>query len=165
VDKPHCNIATIGHLDHGKTSLTAAITKVLSETGGAKYAAYEQIDAAPVEERLSSPIAIEEGQRFAIREGGRTIGAGVVAKICRVGGCMGKVYKVKAFWDDEAEVWVAEGVDVPGLTTEAATIEQLVKKLEVMVPEMLEANGRLPAGQNEVPFELTATISGIGKRV
>lgn len=49
VDKPHCNIATIGHLGHGKTSLTAAITKVLSKTGGAKYCAYDQIDAAPVE--------------------------------------------------------------------------------------------------------------------
>jgi hypothetical protein len=77
---------------------------------------------------------------------------------------MGEVYKLKAFWDGEAKVWVAEGVDVPGLITEAATIEQLMKKLEVMVPEMLEANGVLPAGQNEVPFELTATISGVGKR-
>src|ERR1035437_3876433 len=48
-NKPHCNIGTIGHVDHGKTSLTAAITKVLSETGGAKYTAYDQIDAAPEE--------------------------------------------------------------------------------------------------------------------
>src|SRR3970282_1710765 len=46
-DKPHCNIGTIGHVDHGKTSLTAAITKVLAETGKAKYTAYDQIDAAP----------------------------------------------------------------------------------------------------------------------
>src|SRR5471030_1572271 len=46
-NKPHCNIGTIGHVDHGKTSLTAAITKVLAETGGAKYTAYDQIDAAP----------------------------------------------------------------------------------------------------------------------
>ena len=42
--KPHCNIGTIGHVDHGKTSLTAAITKVLAETGGATYVAYDQID-------------------------------------------------------------------------------------------------------------------------
>ena len=48
-DKPHCNIATIGHVDHGKTSLTAAITKVLAETGGATYTAYDQIDKAPEE--------------------------------------------------------------------------------------------------------------------
>ena len=45
--KPHCNIGTIGHVDHGKTSLTAAITKVLAETGGATYTAYDQIDKAP----------------------------------------------------------------------------------------------------------------------
>ena len=48
-NKPHVNIGTIGHVDHGKTSLTAAITKVLAETGGATYTAYDQIDAAPEE--------------------------------------------------------------------------------------------------------------------
>ena len=47
--KPHCNIGTIGHVDHGKTSLTAAITKVLAKTGGATYTAYDQIDKAPEE--------------------------------------------------------------------------------------------------------------------
>ena len=47
--KPHCNIGTIGHVDHGKTSLTAAITKILAETGGATYTAYDQIDKAPEE--------------------------------------------------------------------------------------------------------------------
>ena len=47
--KPHCNIGTIGHVDHGKTSLTAAITKVLAEAGRAKYTAYDKIDAAPEE--------------------------------------------------------------------------------------------------------------------
>jgi elongation factor Tu len=48
-DKPHCNIGTIGHVDHGKTSLTAAITKILAETGGATFMAYDQIDKAPEE--------------------------------------------------------------------------------------------------------------------
>src|ERR1700731_99608 len=48
-NKPHCNIGTIGHVDHGKTSLTAAITKGLAETGKAKYTSYDQIDAAPEE--------------------------------------------------------------------------------------------------------------------
>jgi elongation factor Tu len=48
-NKPHCNIGTIGHVDHGKTSLTAAITKVLAETGGATFMAYDQIDKAPEE--------------------------------------------------------------------------------------------------------------------
>jgi elongation factor Tu len=47
--KPHCNIGTIGHVDHGKTSLTAAITKILAEAGRAKYTAYDKIDAAPEE--------------------------------------------------------------------------------------------------------------------
>ena len=48
-NKPHCNIGTIGHVDHGKTSLTAAITKILAKTGGATFTAYDQIDKAPEE--------------------------------------------------------------------------------------------------------------------
>ena len=47
--KPHCNVGTIGHIDHGKTTLTAAITKVLSEQGKAQFTAYDQIDKAPEE--------------------------------------------------------------------------------------------------------------------
>src|SRR5881398_9831 len=47
--KPHCNIGTIGHVDHGKTTLTAAITKVLAEQGRASFTAYDQIDKAPEE--------------------------------------------------------------------------------------------------------------------
>jgi elongation factor Tu len=56
-NKPHCNIGTIGHVDHGKTSLTAAITKVLAETGGAKFTAYDQIDAAPEEKARGITIS------------------------------------------------------------------------------------------------------------
>ncbi len=48
-NKPHCNIGTIGHVDHGKTSLTAAITKILAKSGGAVFTAYDQIDKAPEE--------------------------------------------------------------------------------------------------------------------
>jgi elongation factor Tu len=48
-NKPHCNIGTIGHVDHGKTTLTAAITKVLAESGGASFTAYDMIDKAPEE--------------------------------------------------------------------------------------------------------------------
>ena len=47
--KPHCNIGTIGHIDHGKTTLTAAITKVLAESGGATFVPFDQIDKAPEE--------------------------------------------------------------------------------------------------------------------
>src|SRR6201981_1213853 len=55
--KPHCNIGTIGHVDHGKTSLTAAITKVLAEKGQAQYTAYDQIDKAPEEKARGITIA------------------------------------------------------------------------------------------------------------
>ena len=56
-NKPHCNVGTIGHVDHGKTSLTAAITIVLSKSGGAKATAYDQIDAAPEEKARGITIS------------------------------------------------------------------------------------------------------------
>ena len=56
-NKPHCNIGTIGHVDHGKTTLTAAITKVLAEKGGAEFVAYDQIDKAPEEKERGITIA------------------------------------------------------------------------------------------------------------
>jgi len=55
--KPHCNIGTIGHVDHGKTTLTAAITKVLAETGGATYTSFDQIDKAPEEKARGITIS------------------------------------------------------------------------------------------------------------
>jgi elongation factor Tu len=55
--KPHCNIGTIGHVDHGKTSLTAAITKILAESGGATAMAYDQIDKAPEEKERGITIS------------------------------------------------------------------------------------------------------------
>mgnify|MGYP000098976506 CR=1 FL=1 len=56
-NKPHCNIGTIGHVDHGKTTLTAAITSVLSEMGGGQKIAYDQIDKAPEEKARGITIA------------------------------------------------------------------------------------------------------------
>ena len=56
-NKPHCNIGTIGHVDHGKTTLTAAITKVLAEAGGADYTAYDQIHKAPDEKARGITIS------------------------------------------------------------------------------------------------------------
>ena len=56
-NKPHCNIGTIGHVDHGKTTLTAAITKVLAETGGATFMAYDAIDKAPEEKARGITIS------------------------------------------------------------------------------------------------------------
>jgi len=55
--KPHCNIGTIGHVDHGKTTLTAAITKILAEAGGAEFTAYDQIDKAPEEKARGITIS------------------------------------------------------------------------------------------------------------
>ncbi|MGH2411400.1 MAG: GTP-binding protein, partial [Chloroflexota bacterium] len=57
-NKPHVNIGTIGHVDHGKTTLTAAITKTLATAGKAKYMAYDQIDNAPEERERGITIAI-----------------------------------------------------------------------------------------------------------
>jgi elongation factor Tu len=56
-NKPHCNVGTIGHVDHGKTTLTAAITKVLAESGGAIFTAYDQIDKAPEEKARGITIS------------------------------------------------------------------------------------------------------------
>jgi hypothetical protein len=65
---------------------------------------------------------------------------------------MEKVLLVRADWDPDAKVWTADSDDVPGLSTEAETVEGLMSKLEVMIPELLELNG-WPA-QDEVPFEI-----------
>lgn len=59
---------------------------------------------------------------------------------------------VRAEWDDEARVWMATSDDVPGLATEAETVESLIEKLRVMIPELLEANGS--PMEYEVPFEI-----------
>jgi predicted RNase H-like HicB family nuclease len=65
--------------------------------------------------------------------------------------------KVNAEWDAEANVWVATSDDVPGLVTEADTLEDLQKKLAIMVPELLEANGILVDSDiREIPLNLIA---------
>jgi predicted RNase H-like HicB family nuclease len=63
-----------------------------------------------------------------------------------------RVLIVHAMWDDEAKVWVATSKDVPGLVTEAATQDDLVKKLKVLVPELLDANGYEDG--DEIPVKL-----------
>lgn len=70
---------------------------------------------------------------------------------------MAQVIKVKAEWDAEAGVWVAESDDVPGLVTEAETVEALSDKLRELIPELLEANGITPpTDDHELPFDLLA---------
>jgi elongation factor Tu len=69
--KPHCNIGTIGHVDHGKTTLTAAITKIMAEAGGAEFTPFDQIDKAPEERERGITIATShveystEGRHYA----------------------------------------------------------------------------------------------------
>jgi len=71
-----------------------------------------------------------------------------------------KRYVVLATWDDEAKVWVATSEDVPGLATEATTLEKLVSKLKVMIPELLEANGVDDGG--DIPFTLCSELVAAG---
>ena len=69
---------------------------------------------------------------------------------------------VHAFWDEEAGVWVATSEDVPGLVTEAANHNELIAKLKVMIPELLDANGY--ADGDDIPFKLVGEIDEIAHR-
>ncbi|HTG31603.1 MAG TPA: DUF1902 domain-containing protein [Thermoanaerobaculia bacterium] len=70
---------------------------------------------------------------------------------------IGFVYRVHADWDPEAGVWVATSDDVPGLATEAPTVEALAEKLRIMIPELLEANQLLSdEKRGAIAFELTS---------
>jgi hypothetical protein len=70
---------------------------------------------------------------------------------------------VHATWDDEAQVWVATSEDVPGLATEAPNWDKLVQKLQVMIPELLDANG-YPDGDDEVRFKLLGEVNAVAYR-
>ncbi|MDE1956034.1 MAG: DUF1902 domain-containing protein [Betaproteobacteria bacterium] len=70
--------------------------------------------------------------------------------------------RIAALWDDEAQVWVAQSDDVPGLVCEAPTIPDLMRKLERLIPELLDENG-YPDGR-DVEFELAATLHGVAHR-
>ncbi|MEB3228243.1 MAG: DUF1902 domain-containing protein [Synechocystis sp.] len=64
-------------------------------------------------------------------------------------------YQIQAFWDQEAEVWVAQSKDILGLVTESPTLEQLILKLRQMIPELLAANHHVtPAAKQDIIFEL-----------
>ncbi|MFZ3114169.1 MAG: DUF1902 domain-containing protein [Syntrophales bacterium] len=68
---------------------------------------------------------------------------------------LSKEINVDAFWDEEAQVWVASSNDVPGLITEAATMEHLMQKLKVVIPELLQANGLLSESDaTDIPIHL-----------
>jgi len=72
-----------------------------------------------------------------------------------------KAYMITAFWDADASVWVASSDDVPGLVTEADTMELLVAKLKLLIPDLLEANGILPKAYDSVPFFLHSEMHDI----
>jgi len=74
-------------------------------------------------------------------------------------------YHVNAEWDDEAGVWVASSEDVPGLATGADTLEALIEKLKIVIPELLEANGLLTAGVEDVSFAIRAERTEHTRRV
>jgi predicted RNase H-like HicB family nuclease len=66
-------------------------------------------------------------------------------------------YTVRCEWDPEARVWVATSDDVPGLATGADTLDELIEKLKVVIPELLDANGLLdPDQQGDIPFAIIA---------
>ena len=76
-----------------------------------------------------------------------------------------KEIQVNAFWDDDAEVWVASSEDVPGLITEADTMEKLVEKLKVIIPDLLLANGEIDSNENfNIPLHLISKREEMIKR-
>lgn len=77
--------------------------------------------------------------------------------------CDSNAFLVRALWDDEASVWVATSEDVPGLVAEAATMEELIGKLKVMIPELLELNGVMPRGRKRIPFHLHTEVDAFAE--
>jgi len=77
---------------------------------------------------------------------------------------MSRTYEVEARWDSEAEVWVAESEDIPGLVAEAESMNALVEKVRILVPELFELNGGLEPGQKSIDvlvrahYEETASV-------
>jgi len=68
-----------------------------------------------------------------------------------------RTYTVRCAWDQEAEVWIATSDDVPGLATGADTLDALIDKLKVVIPELLEANGLLSGNDaGDIPFDVIA---------
>ena len=70
---------------------------------------------------------------------------------------------IRADWDEETLVWVATSNDVPGLATEEGTLEALIEKLKIMIPELLAANGELK--ENEIPFEILTRRFELARRI
>ena len=104
--------------------------------------------------RLAGAACKEPPRRLPVGSRRSAVRVAAFAAAC-IMPAMNKPYFVRAEWDAEAAVWVATSDDVPGLVTEAETIEALDAKLKSMVPELLEANGCVPA-DGQVAVELLA---------
>ena len=107
-NKPHCNIGTIGHVDHGKTTLTAAITNVLAQAGGGTAVAYDQIDKAPEEKERGITI-LERHKKMAREKFERTlphVNVGTVGHVDH-----GKTTLTAALTKVAAEVFGGDAVD------------------------------------------------------
>lgn len=63
-------------------------------------------------------------------------------------------YEIAVEWDEDERVWVASSEDVPGLATGAHTLEEMIERLKIVIPELLVENGLLPAGTDSVPFSI-----------
>ncbi len=73
-----------------------------------------------------------------------------------------EIIRVNAIWDNEARVWVATSDDVPGLITESENLEDLIHKLKILIPELLEANGSISRFKGtEIPFHIFSERSEI----
>jgi predicted RNase H-like HicB family nuclease len=83
-------------------------------------------------------------------------------KLSSLEGKMSKQYVVNAFWDDEAKVWVADSEDIPGLATEAPTLDALVKRVDAVAPELLEDNAHLVQGarsdEEKISFQIISEL-------
>lgn len=73
-----------------------------------------------------------------------------------------KTLIVRAVWDDEVDVWVATSEDIPGLATEASSLNDLIEKLKIMIPELLGANGHDDDG--DIPFRVLSECTAIASR-
>lgn len=71
---------------------------------------------------------------------------------------MQRTFEIHAMWDEEARVWFVSESDVPGLATEAPTVDDLISKLRIMVPEMLELNGMIGTEHDRIPFSVKTDI-------
>src|SRR3978361_2530596 len=162
-DKPHVNVGTIGHIDHGKTTLTAAITKVLSEQGGGEAKSFEEIDNAPEEKERGITIATShveyetEARHYAHADcpGHADYVKNMITGAAQMDGAILVVAATDGPMPQTKEhVLLARQVGVPYIVVflnkcDAVEDEELIELVE------LEARGRLPARE----FEQTAPAS------